>query len=175
MARVKYGYAESTDLAATYGDGHIYSVVDEQNELENGMIVKLGKAIDRENYEISTATDADPIILILDVIVPYDQSTTEAGFELYYNFAKGKCVRAYNIIPNDKFSVIDYMVTSVAGTGKPAVVGNYIVHDGNRKYKEVAASDDSFKMEDHAFVAEIVEITYRGGMTLYLLNVLKNA
>lgn len=174
MARVKYGYAESSDLAATYGDGHMLSVVDENNELENGMIVKLGRAIDRENNTISTAADADPIVLILDVILPYDESTTEAGFECYYNFAKGKCVRAYTIIPNDKWSVIDYMVTTLAGEGKPAVVGNYVVHDGNRKYKEVSAEDEDFDMSKYGFVAEIAEITYRGGMTLYLLNVLKN-
>lgn len=173
MAREKYGYAESTDLAATYGDGHMLSVVDEDNELENGMIVKLGRAIDRENNYISTPTDKDPVVLILDVILPYDESTTAASFEFYYRFEKGKPVRAYTIIPNDKFSVIDYMVTTIAGAGKPAVVGNYVVHDGNRKYKEVAA--DGFQMDDYGFVAEIAEITYRGGMTLYLLNVLKNS
>ena len=167
MAKVKYGYAESSDLAATYGGGHIYSVVDEENELENGMIVKLGEAIDRENHKAETATDADPIVLVLDVIVPYDESTTEASFEYYYNFAKGKCVRAYNIIPHDKFSVIDYMITPI---GDAPAVGNYVVHDGNRKYKEVASAEDSY-----GFVAKIIEATYRGGMTLYLLEVIKNA
>lgn len=173
MARAKYGYAVSSDLAATYGDGHIYSVVDEQNELENGMIVKLGKPIDRENYEISTPEDGDKIVLILDVILPYDESTTEAGFEMYYNFAKGKCVRAYNVVENDKWEIIDYLVTStVAGSGQPAVVGNYLVHDGSRKYKEIANSED---ISSYGFVGEIVEIVEAGGMTKYLLNVLKNA
>lgn len=169
MAKVKYGYAESTDLAATYGDGHIYSVVDDNNELENGMIVKLGDAIDRENNKAETAENADPIVLVLDVIVPYDETTTEAAFEYYYNFAKGKCVRAYNIIPHDKFSVIDYMITPLATT---PVVGNYVVHDGNRKYKEVAADTG---VDGYGFAAKIVEATYRGGMTLYLLEVVKNA
>lgn len=172
MAKTKYGYAESSALAATNGDGHIYSVVDTENELENGMIVKLGDLIDRENHEISTPADADKIVLILDVIVPYNQTTTVAGYEVYYNFAKGKSVRAYNIIEHDRYSIIDYMVTTLAGEGKPAVKGNYLVSDGNRKYKEVASTGD---VNGYGFVAKIAEITYKTGMTLYLLDVIKNA
>lgn len=173
MAKEKYGYAVSSDLAATYGDGHIYSVVDEANELENGMIVKLGKAIDRENYEISTPEDGDPIVLVLDVILPYNETTTADGFEIYYNFAKGKPVRSYNIIANDKFEIIDYLVTStIAGSGNLAVEGNYLVHDGNRKYKEIASGTD---VSTYGFVAEIVDIVEAGGMTKYLLNVVKNS
>lgn len=44
----KYGYAESSALAATYGDAHIYSVVDDAAVLENGMLVKLGDLITDE-------------------------------------------------------------------------------------------------------------------------------
>ena len=171
MAKTKYGYAESSALAATNGDGHIYSVIDTENELENGMIVKLGKLIDRENHEISDPADGDKVVLILDVIIPYDQSTTMAGYEVFYNFAKGKSVRAYNLIEHDRFSVIDYMVTSIAGDNKPAVKGNYIVSNGDRKYKEVAAAGD---VSAYGFVAQIAEITYRIGMTLYLVEVIKN-
>ena len=72
MAREKYGYAESSRLAATYGDAHIYSVVDAANPLENGMLVTLGDMIDRENYEVKTPTKGDAVVLVLDVILPYD-------------------------------------------------------------------------------------------------------
>lgn len=171
MARTKYGYAESSALAATNGDGHIYSVVDNENELENGMIVKLGKLIDRENHEISTPQDGDKVVLILDVIVPYDQSTTMAGYEIFYNFAKGKSVRAYNLIEHDRFAVVDSMVTSIAGANKSAVKGNYIVSNGDRKYKEVASSED---VSQYGFVAQIAEIVYKSGMTLYLVEIIKN-
>lgn len=173
MAKTKYGYAESSALAATNGDGHMYSVVDNENELENGMIVKLGDLIDRENHEISTPADTDGVVLILDVIVPYDQSTTMAGYEVFYNFAKGKSVRAYNIIAHDRYAIVDYMVTStVAGSDKPAVKGNYLVTDGNRKYKELASSED---VSGYGFVAKIADVIYKSGMTLYLIEVIKNA
>lgn len=174
VARQKYGYAESSALTATYGGHHIHSVVDEENELENGMLVVLDGDIDVENRSIKTPTATDKVALVLDVILPYDESTTEAGFEVYYNFEAGRSVRAYELFENDRFAIIDYLVTApLAGAGKPCVVGNYLVADANRKYKEVDA--DSFDASAVGFAAVIQEITYKSGMTLYRLRVVKNA
>lgn len=174
MKKEKYGYAESSALAATNGDGHIYSVIDNDNDLENGMLVTLDEVIDMENYSVRTPAQTDGVVLILDVIIPYDQSTSEAAHEYYYKFDAGTSTRAYNLIKNDRYAIADYMVTTIAGEGNPAVKGNYlVVNTANRKYTEVAKSQD-FNMESYGFVAEIVDIVSRSNLTLYRLRVLKN-
>lgn len=171
MAREKYGYAESSRLIATYGGGHIYSVVDNDNPLENGMLVKLGDMIDRENYGISTPAKGDKVVLVSDVIVPYDTSTTVGQYEYYHRFDAGRSTRAYSLFENDEYAIADYMVTTLAGTGKPAVAKNYLVATSDRKYQEVAKTGD---VSAYGFVAEIEDIIYKSNLTLYLVRVIKN-
>lgn len=174
MAKKKYGYAESSALTATYGGGHIHSVVDEDNIMENGMLIELGDDIDVENRKAETPTATSKVCLLLDVAMIYDQSTTEGQAEYYYYVEPGKSARAYELFENDRFAIADYMVTApLAGEGKPCVVGNYLVADANRKYKEVAAG--SFDAETVGFAAIIQEIVYKSNLTLYRLRVVKNA
>lgn len=168
----RYGYVETSAMAATYGGGHIPSVVDEDNILENGMLVKLGKMVGDEIWSISTPTIEDEVVLIADPAINYDQSTKAANHEDKYFIAAGTPARSYTIAKVDRFAIADYMVKTLAGSGKPAVKDNYIVTDKNRKYEEVAAT--GFDMSKYGFVAQIVDTIIRSGITLYLLHVVKN-
>ncbi|MEY8365744.1 hypothetical protein AALA22_08890 [Anaerovoracaceae bacterium 41-7] len=173
MVRQKYGYAESGEIAATYGSHHIHSVIDEENDLENGMLVVLDGDIDVENRSIKTPTATDKVSLVLDVILPYDQSTTARQAEYYYCHEAGKPTRVYDLVENDKFPICDYLVTApIAGAGKACEKGNYLVADENRKYKEVAAA--SFEADNVGFAAVIQDIEYKSNLTLYRLRVVKN-
>lgn len=179
MAKVKYGYAESSDLAATYGDGHIYDIVDNDNILENGMLVKLGDTVENDEiHAISSPAITDEIVLVLSVPMIYDQSTTEGQAEYYFYTEPGKAARAYNIIKRDRFAIADYMVTTLAGAGKPAVVGNFVVVDpSTRKYVEVAAkgsTGEATDMSGYGFYARINKIEYKTNLTLYRLEVMHN-
>lgn len=179
MARQKYGYAESSALRATNWGGHTLSAIDEKNILENGMLIKLGADVDVENRLAETPAEADEVYLVLDVILPYDESTTVGQAEYFhYPHEIGEPTRIYELFENDRFAIADYMVTStVAGADdkggqKPCAVGNYLVTDGARKYKEVAA--DGFDASQYGFAAVIQEITYKSNLTLYRLRVVKN-
>lgn len=174
MARQKYGYAESSALRATNWGGHTLSAIDETNILENGMLIKLGADVDVENRLAETPAESDEVYLVLDVILPYDESTTVGQAEYFhYPHEIGEPTRIYELFENDRFAIADYMVTApVAGADKPCVVGNYLVTDGARKYKEVAA--DGFDASQYAFAAVIQEITYKSNLTLYRLRVVKN-
>lgn len=172
MAVTKYGYAESSALAATHGDAHIYSVVDEDNILENGMLVVLDEMIDFENYSIKKPEAKDKVVLVLNVPIIYDQSTTMAQADWNYFIPAGTPARAYSIIPTDRFAIADYMVETLAGEGKPAVKGNYVVAKNDGKYKEVAS--DGFQADQYGFAAKIVDITYKSNLTLYRLVVKQN-
>lgn len=172
MERKRYGYAESSALAATYGDAHIYSVMDDENILENGMLVELVDLVTNEIYTIKSPEAGSKVVLILDPAVSYDQSTTYGQSEVFYYVKEGVPARAYNLIENDRYAIIDYLVTSLAGEGKPVVVGNYVVVDpATRKYTEVANGED---LSTYGFVAKIAAIEYKSGMTLYRLRVIKN-
>ena len=175
MARAKYGYAESSDLRATNWGGHIHSVVDEDNILENGMLVALGEDITTEIRKAVTPRATDKVCLVLDVILPYDQSTTQGQAEYYhYPHEVGEPTRAYELFENDRFAICDYLVTStVAGSGKPCAVGNYLVADANRKYKEVAKA--SFDASTVGFAAVIQAIEQKSNLTIYRLRVVKNS
>ena len=175
MAKAKYGYAESSDLRATNWGGHIHSVADEANILENGMLVALGKDITTEIREAVTPTATSKVCLVLDVILPYHQSTTEGQAEYYhYPHELGEPTRAYELFENDRFAICDYLVTApLAGKGKPCVKGNYLVADDNRKYKEVAA--EGFNADSYGFAAVIQDIEQKSNLTIYRLRVVKNS
>ena len=173
MARQKYGYAESSALRATNWGGHTLSAIDETNILENGMLIKLGADVDVENRLAETPAESDEVYLVLDVILPYDESTTVGQAEYFhYPHEIGEPTRVYELFENDRFAIADYMVASIAGEGKACVVGNYVITDGARKYKEVAA--DGFDASQYGFAAVIQEITYKSNLTLYRLRVVKN-
>ena len=175
MAKQKYGYAESSALMATNWGAHMYSVVDEDNILENGMLVEktdLVDAKDIEIYGVKNPEAGSEVVLILTPALIYDQSTTEGQAEYYFYIEPGVTARAYALVKDDRFAIADYMVTTLAGKGKPAVVGNYLVANSDRKYKEVAA--EAFNGSTYGFVAKLEAIDYKSNLTLYRIRVIKN-
>ncbi|MGF6375107.1 hypothetical protein M2140_000141 [Clostridiales Family XIII bacterium PM5-7] len=169
----KYGYVETSALAATYGGGHIYSVVADE-VLENGMLVTLGAVIDAENYKVETPDADSKVVLVANPALIYDQSTKAAQEEIYYFIEGGTPARAYDLMENDRFAIVDYLVTEpLAGADQPVEKGNFLVCGTDRKYKEVAAA--GFDKTAVGFAAEIVEIVYKSNMTIYRLRVVKNA
>lgn len=173
MAKQKYGYAESSDIMATNWGSHIYSVVDKENILENGMLVEKTDLVEaKEIYGVKTPEAGSKVVLILTPALIYDQSTTEGQAEYYFYIEPGVAARAYALVEDDRFAIADYMVTTLAGQGKPAVVGNYLVANSNRKYTEVASA--SFDSSTYGFVAKIEAIEYKSNLTLYRLRVVKN-
>ena len=158
---------------ATNWGSHIYSVVDKENILENGMLVEKTDLVEaKEIYGVKTPEAGSKVVLILTPALIYDQSTTEGQAEYYFYIEPGVAARAYALVEDDRFAIADYMVTTLAGKGKPAVVGNYLVANSDRKYTEVAA--EAFDGSTYGFVAKIEEIEYKSNLTLYRLRVKKN-
>lgn len=178
MAKEKYGIVETSKIRASYmGGGHIYSVVDEDNDMEQGSIVVLGEPYTKhglEEYTVKTPTDKDGVILIADVALMYDQSSTEAQQEYYYVNVAGKSTRAYQLQAHDMFAVSSDMITAL-DEEKGVVDGNYVVASG-RKYTEVAKGSS---MPTAGFVARIRYTTVKGftenAVKMIMLEVLHNA
>lgn len=167
MAKTKYGYCETSDVKATIA-GHVYSVKDDENILENGMIVKLGDIVDADEiHSVSTPATTDEVVLICSVLVDPTAQTTADKAEYYAYTDKGEVARAYEIGKRDRFTVADYMIT-VLDSKSGLQVGNYIVSDGNRKYTEVASPDG------YAFAAKIFAIESKSQLTIVRVEVVSN-
>ena len=174
MARTKYGYAESSDIKATNA-GHIYNIVNESGAIENGTLWTKGDVAftqDEEVYKVTAPTKGGKVILALSSLYSYDTSTTLGQHEMYLRKEAGEVARGYELVEGDRYAIADYMVTTLAGSGKPAVAKNLLVADTSKNtYTEVAAATE---VDDYGFVARSNSIVYRSNLTLYNNEVIKN-
>lgn len=170
VAVTKKGIVRTTNLHATYA-GHLHDVV-AAVELENGMNVKIGDHVTAEGRECVAGTFpklTDEIVLIADVVKIYDASTSARAAEYNFSIPANKPAKGYQIIAADKFGVADYMFTTKVGD-KPAI-GNYVVVDGNGKWKEqtaVPAKDAT------GFIGKIYGYDSGDFETIVLVEVLQN-
>lgn len=172
MVNAKYGVVETSRVNATYpGGGHIYSMVDDAADMENGMIVTLGDPVEtsgNEEYKAATPVKGSQIILIANPALIYDQSTTVGQAEYNYVIEVGKGARAYSIIPHDMYAVSENLITKIAGD--KVTKGNLVVAK-DRKYQEIAKAT---AVTDYGFVAKIRYTYIKSGVTMVMLEVLKN-
>lgn len=171
MANTKYGVVETSKINATYlGGGHIFSVVDSAAAMENGTIVALGDPVEtsgNEEYKATTPTKGSQVVLIANPALIYDQSTTVGQAEYNYVIEAGKSARAYTLVPRDMYAISDYLITPVAAK---VVAGNLVVAK-DRKYQEVAKGTAT---KDYGFAAKIRYTYIKSGVTMVMLEVLKN-
>lgn len=162
----KYGIVETSDLHATHA-GHIYSVVDEANIMENGMVVKKGDLVEGELeiYAAEAPAAGDEVILVANPALIYDSKL--AKDEANYFIEEGMPARAYQLIPTDRYCVSDYMITALA---EEVVVGNYVTASADRKYTEVESLAGT-----EGFAARIRAIKVLTNEKRVLLEVVKNA
>lgn len=172
MVNAKYGVVETSRVNATYpGGGHIYSMVDDAADMENGMIVTLGDPVEtsgNEEYKAVTPVKGSQIILIANPALIYDQSTTVGQAEYNYVIEAGKGARAYSIIPHDMYAVSENLITKI--TGDKVTKGNLVVAK-DRKYQEITKAT---AVTDYGFVAKIRYTYTKSGVTMVMLEVLKN-
>lgn len=172
MANTKYGVVETSKINATYlGGGHMFSVVDDAAAMENGMIVALGDPVEtsgNEEYKAATPTKGSQVVLIANPALIYDQSTTVGQAEYNYVIEAGKSARAYTLVPRDMYGISDYLITKAAG--EKVTVGNLVVAK-DRKYQEIAKAT---AVTDYGFVAKIRYTYIKSGVTMVMLEVMKN-
>lgn len=172
MANTKYGVVETSKINATYlGGGHIFSVVDEANAMENGTIVALGDPVEKtgnEEYKAATPVKGSQVVLIANPALIYDQSTTAGQAEYNYQIEAGDSARAYTLAPRDMYGVSEYLITKASGDKVTA--GNLVVAK-DRKYQEIAKGT---AITDYGFAARIRYTYVKSGVTMVMLEVLKN-
>lgn len=147
------------DKVRSVYNGHIESMINESDDMENGMITHLGdlKSDEREIYEVKKPSssepntiDEEPVLLVAAPEVRYEEfSRADAALEKFY-IEEGTPFRAYHLERGDIFSVSANMVDGEVGSGD---IGDYVV-----------PQDDSFKLNksasigDAKFAGEILDI-----------------
>ena len=155
MNRTKYGVVVTENVQATQWGGHIYSLVDDAKDVENGWFGHVGAKVDREISEFLTPTTASigtkKAVLAAAPAEIFYAPTPEGLQEFYFINKQGKPFRAYDLAENDEFSITEYTIDTL---GDAAVKGNFVVlQDGSNRLKEVATAPS-----DHAFYGEIIDL-----------------
>ena len=138
--KVIHTVVETTNVQATKWAEHIYSMINEVDDLDNGSIGFVGEIYDDTNdtYEFVKPTTAliaegNPVM----AIHPNDSFNfsilPEADEDQYFYNAKGDKFRAYTFMTGDKINISSTGITPLnVGTG--VVVGNYVTLT-NASYK----------------------------------------
>lgn len=171
----KYMVARSSKIKAT-DTGHIYDVVDTANDMEQGMNVKVGDHVTDELQLRTASTPAigDAIAFVCDVPLIYESYTTADQSEYKYINKKGKATRAYEIVKDDVIGFSDYGFTTKVAADGQVVVGNYVVVDGARKYKELVSTTASTTLDTYGFLGKIIGFEKYQYDTIVLVEVIRN-
>ena len=169
----KHVIARSSKIKAS-NCGHMYDVLDKVNDIEQGSLIKLGAFEDGELQirKAETPADTDAVVFVCDDPLIYDESSTFAQNEYNYYNVKGTPCRAYEIVKDDVIGVSDYAFTTKVGDS-PAI-GNIVVVDGNRLYKEIDKTQKAATLKTNGFVGEIVGFETYSFETIVLINVIQN-
>lgn len=145
MIKNKYGAFISEDmLSSRFGD-HLYSCVDETQDVENGWVGFIGDPVEGEknlyNLEQPTAALIEKEELVVVMQAPEVlEGFSRADFrDEYFINEEGEAFRCYKPRVGDVFGITDYTIDAlnpVTGIQK----GNYVIaQDGSNRLKEVAA------------------------------------
>jgi len=170
MADKGYMVARSSKIKAT-DVGHIYDLVDETNDVEQGCNIKAGNFRETGYQERVALTPAigDAILFVCDVPLTYDAFTQMQANETNYINVKNKAFKAYEIVDDDIFGVsVNGFTTKV---GDVPAIGNYVVVDGNRKWKEVAEAPDA---ATYGFIGQVMGYETYQNLKIVLINTVKN-
>lgn len=168
----KYMVARSTKIKAT-DCGHLYDLVDAAADVEQGCNIKVGDYTGNglQERKAETPAEGDAIAFVCSVPLIYESYRTSDQFEWKFVNVKGKDFRAYEIVKDDIFGVSDYGFTTILDAQKGVEVGNYVVVDGNRKWKEVKTAPDT---KQYGFIGKVIGYEKYQYDTIVLIHVIKN-
>lgn len=151
-----HGSAESSSLLGTSGGAHIFNLK-VPADIDNGNVVALGTYSDTDidvwNAKAPGATDH--VFLVLQSEETYeDYSPMYKDVRRFYN-AKGDVVRAYDMMPYDRFAISE----EALGTGaENAAKGKFLTVEAGKYQLQVGDSEP----EDGGFCAYIYDIATNG-------------
>lgn len=157
-------------------DAHLYDLVDTANEIDQGANLVPGDHVDKE-LQLRTATTpaiGNAIVFVCDVPLIYKDGYKLDQAEWQFVNKKGKRTKAYEIGKDDVIGVSDYAFTTVVTTGKAPAIGNYVVVDGARAWKELVSTTAADTLKTYGFLAKVIGYEKYQFDTVVLFEVIRN-
>lgn len=154
-------------------DAHIYDLLDTANIIYQGANLVPGDHVDGDLQTRVAKTPAvgDAIVFACDVPLIYKDYTSLDQAEWQFYNKVGKITKCYEVGKDDVLGVSDYAFTTVVAEGQAPAIGNYVVVDGARGWKELVSGAD---VSTYGFVAKVIGYEKYQFDTVVLFEVQKN-
>lgn len=167
-----YGKHAVARVSAVYDDAHLFDLIDEVNDVEQGTALKAGSQVGKELQLRAAETPAigDEIVFTCSVPLIYESYKTSDQFEWNFVNKKGSIMKCYEVRKDNVIGVSNYAITPVSGNDD-INQGELIVVDGARGWKALAAGTD---VSTYGFVAEVIGFERYQYDTVVLFRVVRN-
>ena len=186
MAQIGYVYTDGNGTTYTKhpvarvskvkSDAHIYDLVDDSNAIDQGANLVPGAHVTGELQLRNAVTPAigDKIVFVCDVPLLYRDFEKLDQAEWQFVNKAGKRTKAYEVGQDDVLGVSDYAFTTLVTANTTPAVGNYVVVDGARAWKELASSTASATLDTYGFLAKVIGYEKYSYDTIVLFEVIRN-
>lgn len=157
-------------------DAHIYDLVDTANAIDQGANLVPGDHVDGDLQLRTAKTPAigNKIVFVCDVPLNYRDYTKLDQAEWQFVNKKGKRTKAYEVGEDDVLGVSDYAFTTTVTTDTTPAIGNYVVVDGARAWKELVSSTAAATLDTYGFLAKVIGYEKYQFDTVVLFEVIRN-
>ena len=157
-------------------DAHIYDLVDAANAIDQGANLVPGDHVDGDLQLRAAKTPAigNKIVFVCDVPLNYRDYTKLDQAEWQFVNKKGKRTKAYEVGKDDVLGVSDYAFTTTVTEKTTPAIGNYVVVDGARAWKELVNTTAETTLKTYGFLAKVIGYEKYQFDTVVLFEVIRN-
>lgn len=157
-------------------DAHIYDLVDAANAIDQGANLVPGDHVDGDLQLRAAKTPAigNKIVFVCDVPLNYRDYTKLDQAEWQFVNKKGKRTKAYEVGNDDVLGVSDYAFTTTVTENTTPAIGNYVVVDGARAWKELVNTTEETTLKTYGFLAKVIGYEKYQFDTVVLFEVIRN-
>ena len=157
-------------------DAHIYDLVDAANAIDQGANLVPGDHVDGDLQLRAAKTPeiGNKIVFVCDVPLNYRDYTKLDQAEWQFVNKKGKRTKAYEVGRDDVLGVSDYAFTTTVTAKTTPVIGNYVVVDGARAWKELVNTTAETTLKTYGFLAKVIGYEKYQFDTVILFEVIRN-
>lgn len=149
-----HGVCESTLIKATEC-GHNYNLINEDTDIDNGSVCKLGAYVRQDLWKAEVPAVGDKVILIYTAPKIYEEYTKRMQEEQFFYNGAGEAMRGYELVDTDRFA----LSAEAFAEGSTLEVGEYVGVDGTGfKLKTLGKDAPS----DRGFYGHIYDIAGNG-------------
>lgn len=157
-------------------DAHIYDLVDTANAIDQGANLVPGDHVDGDLQLRAAKTPAigNKIVFVCDVPLNYRDYTKLDQAEWQFVNKAGKRTKAYEVGKDDVLGVSDYAFTTTVTSETTPAIGNYVVVDGARAWKELISTTNEATLKTYGFLAKVIGYEKYQFDTVVLFEVIRN-